>query len=274
MLYPSNWDLEEVNKTNSANSLTATARLLQQAARESYVKLQPVDALNTNNTSPLQWTNSAYTKLLAFNLTSFSRVLVLDPASKVLQNMDEPFLLPRAPIAMPYIYFGDPTGWAFSSHLMLVSPSQSSFQVVERAVKAARGRSHDVEIINQLFPSETQRLDHKRYGLFTGELRRKSHVEYLGSSTAKWDLDAILAKAKYLYYSDSPIPKPWFKASQDLLNRHMPKCVKSEWFGASNCRDREMWFKLYADYARKRKVICGVDFEVKNVVGQGNNFEY
>jgi len=69
-----------------------------------------------------------------------------------------------------------------------------------------------------------------------------------------------------LHFSDWPVPKPWMRASQEVLNRYMPKCRKSEWFGASNCRDRAVWLKLYVDFAVRRKAVCGVGFELQSQV--------
>jgi len=50
------------------------------------------------------WSDS-YTKLLAFNQTQYDRVLSLDSDSTVLKPMDELFLLPDCPVAMPRAYW-------------------------------------------------------------------------------------------------------------------------------------------------------------------------
>jgi hypothetical protein len=44
----------------------------------------------------------------------------------------------------------------------------------------------------------------------------------------------------------------------------MPKCRKSEWFGGSDCRDREVWMKLYFDFAVRRMTVCGAGFELQS----------
>jgi hypothetical protein len=62
-----------------------------------------VELLYQNKSAQVTWANS-YTKLLAFNLMEFDRVLAIDSESAVLQNLDELFLLPASPLVLPYIY--------------------------------------------------------------------------------------------------------------------------------------------------------------------------
>jgi lipopolysaccharide biosynthesis glycosyltransferase len=270
MLYPSSWDPNEINEYSPSQDLTHIARLLQSASRDYYVKLQPIDVLHQNGTTQETWADS-YTKLLAFNLTSFDRVLALDSDSIVLQNLDELFLLPSAPVAMPYVYWGSPTGWLFSSQMMLITPSATAFSQISSAIKGAKADEYDMDILNTLFRNRILRIPQRPYNLLSGEFRRTNHKQYLGPASQRayakpWDPDAILAEARFLHFSDWPVPKPWMRASQEVLNKYMPKCRKSEWFGASNCRDRAVWLKLYVDFAVRRKTVCGVGFELQSQV--------
>ncbi|RDL40658.1 uncharacterized protein BP5553_00637 [Venustampulla echinocandica] len=261
MMYPSHWDPTEIDDLDPERGLTHTARLLQAAEKDYYVTLHPVEVLNENNTSQSTWASS-YSKLLSFNLTSYSRILSLDAASIVLQNLDELFLLPKAPIAMPYTYWGGPSGWAFSSQLMLLEPSSTTFSAMETAIKDAKEDEYDVDIINKLYKGKVLKIPQRPYNLLSGEFRRANHRAYLGSRSAKWDPDDIFAEARYLHFSDWPIPKPWMSARRELLNKYMPRCSKSEWFGATDCRDRTIWLKLYADFAATRRAVCGPGFEM------------
>jgi hypothetical protein len=86
MLYPSHWDPNEVDEYDEALGLTPIARLLQQAQSQYYVKLRPVEVLHQHNTEQETWADS-YTKLLAFNLTEFDRVLAIDSDSVVKANL-------------------------------------------------------------------------------------------------------------------------------------------------------------------------------------------
>lgn len=262
MLYPSHWDPNEIDEYSSLE-LTPIARLLQEAQANYFVKLHPVEVLHQNNTAQETWADS-YTKLLAFNLTDFDRVLALDSDSIVRRNLDELFLLPDAPVAMPYIYWGEPEGWAFSSQMILIKPSTVDFAMIEEAIRHAKPDEYDMDIINSLYVSRILQIPQRPWNLLSGEFRRRSHVAYLGSRSEKWDPDLILEEAKFIHFSDWPVPKPWMRAPKDLLNRYMPQCVSSEWFGASDCRDRTIWLKLYYDFAVRRKTVCGVGFELQS----------
>ena len=269
MLYPSSWDPNEIDDVSPSQDLTPIARLLQQAQKNYFVKLQPVDVLHQNSTKETTWADS-YTKLLAFNLTSFDRVLALDSDSIVLQNLDDLFLLQKAPLAMPFVYWGEPTGWSFSSQMLLITPSASSFASISSAIEKAKPDEYDMDILNSLFRNHILRIPQRPYNLLSGEFRRKNHAHYLrshprsSSRNQKWDPDFVLAEAKFLHYSDWPIPKPWIRATKEVLNKYMPTCVQSEWFGASDCRDRAIWLKLYYDFAVRRQAVCGEGFELQS----------
>ena len=270
MFYPYSWDASEIDEYSPSQDLNHIARLLQSASREYYVKLQPISLLHQNRTTQETCADS-YTKLLAFNLTSLDRVLTIDTNSVVLQNLDELFLLQPAPVAMPYVYWGSPTGWSFSSQMMLITPSTTTFSQIESAIKGAKADEYDMDILNSLFRNRILRIPERPYNLLSGEFRRTEHKQYLGPTSQKayakpWDPDAILAEARVLHFSDWPVPQPWVRASQEVLNKYMPKCRKSEWFGASNCRDRAVWLKLYVDFEVRRNAVCGVGFELQSEV--------
>jgi hypothetical protein len=267
LLYPSHWDNTEIDSSDP----TPIARLLLQAQKSYFVKLRPVPVLHFDHPAQATWTDT-YTKLLAFNLTDFERVLYLSSDANVLGNLDELFLLPRAAVAMPYIYYTPPTGWAYSSNMLLVTPFASEFQKVQTAVLNAAPEQNDLDILNSLYSSHIQRIPQRPWSLLSTEFRHEEHVAYLQSRSAKWDPDKELGRAKFMSFSDSPIPKPWMKAKKEELNRWMPRCGKGK-FGASDCRNREIWLGLYSNYEERRKAICGVDFEVMSPELQADNID-
>ncbi|KAK0101441.1 N-acetylglucosaminyltransferase [Cadophora gregata] len=262
LVYPSTWSPDEV-ETDPAlnNTLTRKAHLLREARDKYFARLHPIDALKENVADRGRWADQ-YIKLIAFNLTEFSRVLVLDSASQARGNLDSVFLLPKAKLAMPWVYWGEPTGWAFSNQMMLITPSANEFARIQAEIEKADPDQYDLTIVEKLYKSKTLKIPQRPYHLMTGEFRRQDHSKYRGSSK-KWDPEAELHNSKMIHFSDWPIPRPWDSAPQSMLNKHMPKCLKSEWFGATNCKDRMIWMQLYADYAAKRKGFCGSHFEVK-----------
>lgn len=269
MLYPSHWNPDE-RDDNSAEDYTAIARLLRRA-RALHVKLHPVAALHQNNTERLVWGDS-YTKLLAFNLTQIDRALVIDPNGAVLHNMDALFLLPKTDVAMPYVYWGKSAGWDYTSHLLLLKPSVANFKKIEAVVQTTAGTEDlDVDLLKKVFKSKMIRMPQKPYNLLSGEFRRTNHEAYLSSTSnpktfhpsEAWDPEVAISRATYVHFSDWPLPKPWMRATQSMLNTYMPVCQKSEWFGATDCRDRNVWNKLYSDFEARRIGICGGGFEVR-----------
>ncbi|KAF4625472.1 hypothetical protein G7Y89_g12694 [Cudoniella acicularis] len=267
LMYPSAWDPNEIDELDPGLRLTPIARLLQSAIDDYKVTLHPVSVLHQNNSKEATWADS-YTKLLAFNLTSYDRVLTLDSDSVVLQNLDELFLLPKAPLAMPYVYWGAPTNWAYSSQLLLLEPSAEAFSTISAAIEKAKPDEYDMDILAHFYKTNKPlRIPQNPYNLLSGEFRRSTHMQYLSSrSPQDWDPDLALHSAKFLHFSDWPIPKPWIRAKQDVVNKYMPKCRQKEWFGATDCRDREVWLQLYFDFAMKRKMVCGAGFELQSQV--------
>lgn len=281
MFYPSSWDPSEVDAVTQ--SPTPIARLLQTAEKKSYVELQPLDALSQTPNS--KWTDQ-YLKLLAFNLTSLSRVVVLDPTSLYLQNMDELFLFPKAPVAIPHIYTG--SNWSYSTQIMLVTPSISTFDTINNLLDSANDTTTDFSLLMQAIPVSTiTRIPQRPYLLLSSSLRDSGaqHKQYLAPFKGlfpgtTWDPDYMVRNVKFLSFSENAFgqfphtfpdgslsgmekfPPPWKKPRQELVNKYMPDCVKSEWFGNSDCSDRRVWLSLYRSFADRREGICGVGFEM------------
>ena len=196
------------------------------------------------------WADS-YTKLLAFNQTQYDRVLSLDSDSTVLQLMDELFLLPPCPVAMPRAYWLDKP--YLSSQLILIQPSVDEFTRVESAISNAKAGEFDMEIVNDLYGKDCMILPHRRYDLLTGEFRSKGqHKTYLGNEYELWDPEKMHKEAKFLHFSDWPMPKPWLPPSQAVQNDVQPKCDTKD-NGEEDCRARDMWLGFYSDFRDRRK---------------------
>jgi alpha-N-acetylglucosamine transferase len=200
------------------------------------------------------WAES-FTKLLAFNQTQYARVLSLDSDSVLLQHMDELFLLPPTPVAMPRAYWLYPETKVLSSQVMLVQPSAAEFKRVMARVAEAKGSDYDMEIVNYLYGDSALVLPHRPYDMLSSELREKpdGHARYLGNEGEAWDPRAVFEEAKFVHFSDWPVPKPWLDIEKNnLKGEKQPECFMRD--GKESCVEREMWNGLYDEFRERRKV--------------------
>ncbi|KAL8980321.1 MAG: hypothetical protein Q9205_004559, partial [Flavoplaca limonia] len=206
LMYPSKFKLSGDDGTDSQSWESG---LLRKARDEYNVRLKPVEVLARNSNDPNQatWAES-YTKLLAFNQTQYSRVLHLDSDATVLQTMDELFLLPMVPLAMPRAYWLNASDRVMSSQLLLIQPSDFEYTRISKAIDSAGPNEYDMDIINNLYRDNALILPHRPYNLLTGEYRNTGqHTAYMGSEEEPFDPEAVLKEAKFLHFSDWPVPK-------------------------------------------------------------------
>ena len=149
----------------------------------------------------------SHTKLLAFNQTQYQRVLHLDSDSTILQCMDDLYSMPPAAVAMPRAYWLGFETRNLSSQVLLIQPSQYQFTRVMEAVEAVGNNEHDRDILNKLYRDSAVVIPHNPYNLLTREFRRDTHQNYVGDEKQIWDSDNIFNEAKYLHFSDWPLPK-------------------------------------------------------------------
>ena len=110
---------------------------------------------------------------------------------------------------MPRAYWGNFDDRVLGSYIMLIQPSEFEFNRVMQAIEKASDSDYDMEIVNHLYRDSALILPHRPYGLLTGEFRSKHHTAYLGNDLETWDPDQIFKEAKYLHFSDWPVPKVW-----------------------------------------------------------------
>jgi hypothetical protein len=124
---------------------------------------------------------------------------------------------------------------------------------------------YDMDILNKVFGASTLVIPHRKYDLLTGEFRSDvdKHEAYLGSPTEIWNARDVLAEAKFVHFSDWPLPKPWLNATEEQIRKQQPSCkVVSE--GEMDCTDREVWLELRKDFAERRLVCHSSSFQVYN----------
>jgi hypothetical protein len=186
----------------------------------------------------------------------------------VLQNLDELFFLPSAPVAMPRAYWDSSNGHKLTSLLVLLEPSyveyRSMMDRVEAVTAGQLGKDeydghplYDMELLNDRYAGSALVLPHRQYGLVTGEFRKKDHRDFLGNDHETWNPDTVLKQAKLVHFSDWPLPKPWVMWPQKLLAEVIPRCDnKPGTPQESGCHDREVWKQLYEDFRLTRKNVC------------------
>ncbi|MCJ1251872.1 N-acetylglucosaminyltransferase [Trapelia coarctata] len=204
MMYPEDW------KVDDPSVLGDDVRLVRLARDKYNVNLQPVHVQTRGSGDPT-WASS-YTKLLAINQTQYDRVLSLDSDATVLQCLDELFLLPPAPMAMPRAYWlwkPDEKHFELSDQLLLAETNETEFERVMKAIQNAPANKYDMDIMNDLYLGSAMVLPHREYDLLTGEFRHTpdEHANYLGNKDDQWVTKDVLANAKFLHFSDFPIPK-------------------------------------------------------------------
>lgn len=178
--------------------------------------------------------------------------------------MDELFLLPPAPIAMPHAYWRSTENTEFSSQLVLIEPSETESHRVAKAITEEEVSSdvHDKNIIDRLFSNASIVLPHRRYNLLVSEFRQKHdhHGRYLGDDAQQWNATKVLEEAKYVHFSDWPMSRPWIRTKDDVIQREQPECsLKLDSDRHLDCTERKIWQSFYDGFARRRKEVCGME---------------
>lgn len=243
MMYPHEWDIENDDNVGT---------LLRKARDEYNVQLSPIEVQHFSGDPT--WADS-FTKLLAFNQTQFKRVLSLDSDATILASLDELFLLPSAPVAMPRAYWLD---GELSSQLVLVEPSKFQFERIINAIKNRTANDFDMEIVNHLYGNECFIIPHRPYNLITGEFRSHEHHRYLGSKEEAWNPEVVMEEAKFIHFSDWPLPKPWLPHTKAEEEDLQPDCEAGSRVNGTHidghCSDRRIWTNLYQDFGTRREV--------------------
>ncbi|KAF4970157.1 hypothetical protein FSARC_2754 [Fusarium sarcochroum] len=249
MMYP-----REMLSPDAERSSSHGGQLLIRARDEYNVTLQPIEIQHRDGQDDT-WADS-FTKLLAFNQTQYDRVLSLDSDSMVLQPMDELFQLPPSPVAMPrayWLYAENPPKKILSSQIMVIQPDKVEFERIEQKMNNIGPNDYDMEIVNSLYLDSALIIPHRKYDILTAEFRNKDHKAYLGSDREEWDATAALSEAKFVHFSDWPVPKPWVYAPE-LRQQNQPECTGGN--ETMSCPERDIWNGFYTDFADNRERVC------------------
>ncbi|EPS29443.1 putative UDP-GlcNAc: N-acetylglucosaminyltransferase [Penicillium oxalicum 114-2] len=266
LFYPKEWDLVVDGGTDRISQLLLLAK------DEYNVQLVPVviegikaETGGGGEVSESSWDTST-AKLYAFGVLQYDRVIHLDSDMMLLQPMDELFFLPSTTIAMPRAYWLLPETRTLSSLLAVIEPSYQEFTLLKDTIQPAifgqidlnlTYRRYDMEILNNRYGDSALVLPHRQYGLISGEFRTKDHRAFLGNDHEQWDPDHAIAQAKFVHFSDWPLPKPWVMWTREQLITHQPACDNGAGTSReSGCRNREIWKQLYEQFRRRRRDVC------------------
>lgn len=222
MMYPVHWTPRDGAENNHSQA-SPESRLLTIAQDKFGVRLEPIKVVRRHGGDRkftlvdcmhnlmlkvclATWAES-YTKLLAFNLTQYARVLSLDSDSVIQKCMDELFLLPPAPVAMPQAYWLWPDQKQMTSALLLIEPNVGAFNSINEAIQNAVSGKFDMDILNDIYFDSVTTLPHREYMLLTHEFVGSNHTAYFGNNYESWDPEQVMIKAKFIHFSDWPFPK-------------------------------------------------------------------
>ncbi|KAL4867851.1 hypothetical protein BDV12DRAFT_111290 [Aspergillus spectabilis] len=261
LYYPKNWD------TVVESDHDRDSQLLRVARDKYHAQLVPIELeMIKPDAGPGESWDKSISKLLAFGEIEYDRIVHLDSDILVLQNMDELFFLPHTPVAMPRAYWLLPEQQTLSSLLLVIEPSYRRYKhLLDAAIgKEVDGNNtqnarikYDMELLNEFYGNSAMVLPHRQYGLISGEFRTQNHTAFFGNDIEAWDPDRVLAEAKFVHFSDWPLPKPWVMWPHQMLADILPKCRNNPGtLHESGCRDRDVWMKLYDDFRIKRRDVC------------------
>jgi len=276
LLYNAQW------ATESEGGTTRPSALLTRAERQYHVRIKPVQLLDERGETalgtldrPSTW-DTSITQLRAFELTEYDRVLSLENDITLYQNLDELFLLPKTPVAMPRRYWthslpGQPR--PLSSMMVLLEPNPAELQNMLDMLRSWRmdpktsvRRGFTAQLLDNRFGASALVIPHRPYALSSAEFRRRDHAVYLGtvnapqSQKSSWDADAVLKEAKLVHFNDWPLPKPYVMWPHDAVLEIQPNCsaLHPGNDAAYSCREREIWKDLYNDFRLRRKDLCAL----------------
>jgi len=161
---------------------------------------------------------------------------------------------------MPRAYWMNESHPQLSAQVMLLEPSTTMFERLQTVVAQSDNNASEMDILSNIFYDSALVLPHRKYNLVTSELRKKDdeHSAYLGSDDEAWDVDAVMAEASYLHFSDWPVRKPWVTNNDWFLRSYAPACKKRKG-QAPDCHQREIWQDFYSDFLTRRRKVCGIE---------------
>ena len=166
--------------------------------------------------------------------------------------MDELFLMPASPLAAPNAYWLPDL--IMSSQIMLIQPSTKEFKRVSDAMLNRQESDFDMEIVNYLYKDTALRIPARPYNLITGVFRSTNHANYVEASHfdyENWNATRMIEEARFVHFSDWPLPKPWIPGSKGQVKAVLSGCPTDQ---SKDCDSLAVWAGIYDDYWRRKAV--------------------
>lgn len=212
------------------------SRFVMGRLRQMNIRTQLVASLDR---SPNWFFRDCLVKLQIFRLTDYARVIYLDADSVPLKSLDDFFKMPLgAALAAPVAYWLPQPCW--SSHLLVVTPSEESWRRVRRRLeRIPADQRYDMDVINAEFGSEIHSLPPKLTLLNSEWEDRRRPFAFGDPAEAFRNVSLIHITA---------LGKPWSYSPQ-RVRRLRPK-ARPEFY-----RVWELWWEARAEVLRERRII-------------------
>lgn len=245
LMYPSAWDDTNSLKSESQEErriAETNQRLLQRAAKEYKVMLQPIDARSADSDGWKSEEQYPLTNLLS--LLWFNRVIYLPPSGLLLSAdpMDLLFTLPMED--RPMLGLADPLGETREVDVLLIEPTKDLLQ--DTTSLLPEGAFLDSEFLGKVdsvpapMPSDGENT-----------IDLLAETGSLAGVDTQFNATNFLESTAYVRMKDEGMPGPEYGVSQKQRAKVMPGTREA----------KKAWEEAYERYREVRMDVCGLDLE-------------
>ena len=256
LMYPSAWDVssedmksKETGKEES-KAVETSKRLLQRAAKEYKVMLQPIESTNAYKEGWKPEEQYPVTNLLS--LVWFNRLIYLPPSGLLLNAdpMDLLFTLPME--GRPMLGLADPLGETNDVDILLIEPTKDLLQ--ETASSLPEGAFLDSEFLGKILTTPAPMPSNGENSITL--LAKTGPLINVG---AQFNATAFMEETAYVRVKDESLPGPEYGTPRGKLMDAMPREKEA----------RRAWEAVYERYREARMDVCGLDLEPTEKMEKG-----
>ena len=247
LMYPSMWDMstEEMKSREIGNderkSIKTSRRLLQRAAKEYKVMLQPIEPGNSGTKG---WKpEEQYPLLHLLSLVWFHRLIYLPPSGLLLNAdpLDLLFTLPMENRAM--LGLADPLSLINEVDVLLIEPTKDLLR--ETSSSLPEGAYLDREFMEKIHTTPAPMPSGQDTINLLAETGPLMEVD------AQFNATKFMEETAYVRIKDEGLPGPEYGAPGEKLRYAMPKDTEA----------RQAWETVYERFREMRMDVCGLDLE-------------